>query len=72
MPKTPKRGNIKPKNAPNDPQKPTLPVKDSSWGSDQNERGYYYDDAYGYQKFVEDEDLEEDSEDLENSDGLEE
>ena len=72
MPKTPKRRHIKPEDAPNDPEKATLTAEDSSWASDQNERGYYYDDSYGYEKFVEDEDHEEDSENAESSDLLNE
>ncbi len=32
-----------------------LPNK-ACWSEDQKERGYYYDDAHGYEKYVEDED----------------
>lgn len=30
------------------------PEKDGLWENDQKDRGYYYDDAYGYEKFVDD------------------
>ncbi len=35
---------------------------DRTWGTDQRERGYYYDDAHGYQKYLPDEDGDENDE----------
>lgn len=46
MPKTPKEDS-KEFNETVEP-----PDKDR-WSEDQNERGYYYDDAHGYEKYVE-------------------
>jgi hypothetical protein len=35
----------------------TLPEQDEDlWSSDQQERGYYYDDAHGYEVYTPDED----------------
>jgi hypothetical protein len=31
------------------------------WSEDQKERGYYYDDAHGYEKYIEDEDEDEEA-----------
>ena len=33
----------------------------ASWGEDQEERGYYYDDAHGYEIYDPDEEAEEKS-----------
>lgn len=33
--------------------------EESSWSKDQQERNYYYDDSYGYQKYVPENDSEE-------------
>ncbi len=54
MPETPKE---KPVCDPVDPDE--LETKDS-WEEDQEKRGYYYDDAHGYEVYVPEED--EDSE----------
>lgn len=35
------------------------PADDSLWSEDQAKRGYYYDDAYGYEKFVDDDEPDE-------------
>ncbi len=32
----------------------------SSWSEDQQKRGYYYDDAHGYEKYEPEKDEEED------------
>lgn len=37
--------------------------KDDSWEADQRERGYYYDDAHGYEVFIFQDDGEADDED---------
>lgn len=34
-------------------------ANDNTWGTDQRERGYYYDDAHGYQKYIPEEDVSE-------------
>jgi hypothetical protein len=44
----------KPKQVDNEKEKP--PEMDGLWENDQKHRGYYYDDTYGYEKFVEPED----------------
>lgn len=44
----------KPKQIEDEKEKP--PEKDGLWEDDQKHRGYYYDDAFGYEKFVDDED----------------
>ncbi|MEZ5344171.1 MAG: hypothetical protein R2681_01330 [Pyrinomonadaceae bacterium] len=36
--------------------------EDSNWETDQREHGYYYDDAYGYQKYVPEENAGNDEE----------
>ena len=33
----------------------------ASWGEDQKERGYYYDDAHGYEVYKPDEDEKEEA-----------
>ena len=48
---------------PKQSQEEESPPKDGLWEEDQKERGYYYDDAYGYEKFVDDEADESSSED---------
>ena len=50
MPKTPKEEC-------KDPEETVEPPR--SWSDDQKEWGYYYDDAHGYEKYVEKEDEEE-------------
>ena len=37
-----------------DDEKEKPPEMDGLWENDQKDRGYYYDDAYGYEKFVDD------------------
>ena len=37
--------------------------KNSSWSKDQQEKGYYYDDAHGYQIYNPDEDKDDEDED---------
>ena len=37
-----------------DDEKEKPPEMDGLWEGDQQSRGYYYDDAYGYEKFVDD------------------
>ncbi len=51
-PKTPKK-----KERPADAD--LLEEERSSWGKDQAERGYYYDDAHGYEVYKPEEDDEE-------------
>jgi hypothetical protein len=53
MPRTPKE---KPKTDEPEP-------KDSTWAEDQKDRGYYYDDAHGYETFDPEKDDESDEED---------
>lgn len=31
---------------------------ESTWSKDQSERNYYYDDAYGYEKFIDEDEGE--------------
>ena len=49
---------------PGEPEKPKQPKRTDNWAEDQKERGYYYDDACGYETYdpeaVEDEEVEED------------
>ncbi|MBK7393913.1 MAG: hypothetical protein IPI64_11545 [Chloracidobacterium sp.] len=54
MPETPKQKD-----------KPAEPAeKDrSSWSEDQQKRGYYYDDAHGYEKYEPEKDEEDDQSD---------
>ena len=65
--KTPSENNtekpeIKNDNA-NEPESEIAKVSESreveNWSKDQRERGYYYDDSYGYQKYDPDDDSEE-------------
>lgn len=51
MPKTPKEDR-------KEIDEPDESLDKDRWGEDQKERGYYYDDAHGYEKYVEDEDEE--------------
>lgn len=44
-------------------EKPKPEDKSDSWAEDQKDRGYYYDDAHGYEKF--DPEQEESDEDAE-------
>lgn len=54
MPETPKQ-----KGKPVEPDE-----KDrSSWSEDQQKRGYYYDDAHGYEKYEPEKDDDDDSDD---------
>lgn len=39
---------------------PDTPARDN-WATDQRERGYYYDDAHGYQDYDPDQEKDEDS-----------
>lgn len=54
----------KPKEEPKSPAEPTESCEENDvdlWESDQKERGYYYDDAHGYEVYDgEDEDDDED------------
>jgi len=52
MPKTPKD---KPKVPPDDSE----PENDGNWGEDQETRGYYYDDAHGYEVYRPEDDEKE-------------
>ena len=36
---------------PETPDKQKEPKRTENWEEDQNERGYYYDDAHGYETF---------------------
>jgi hypothetical protein len=58
MPKTPREDRKKIEEADESPDK-------DRWSEDQKERGYYYDDAHGYEKYVEDEDEDEEARDAE-------
>jgi len=53
MPETPKEKPV------SEPVEADGLVKDDSWEEDQEKRGYYYDDAHGYEVYVPEE--EEDS-----------
>jgi hypothetical protein len=46
-----------PKEKPNSGPEPQ--PGDSTWADDQTDRGYYYDDAHGYENFDPDKDKEE-------------
>ena len=54
MPETPK------KTPAHEPFEPDELEKDDSWEADQEKRGYYYDDAHGYEVYIPEE--EDDSE----------
>jgi len=54
----------KPKEPIEEKEKP--PEKDGNWEEDQKKRGYYYDDAHGYEIFT-DENTEETEEDVASS-----
>ena len=56
MPKTPKKG---PEIDEKEEEKPA----DATWEKDQKDRGYYYDDAHGYETFDPDSEDDDDSED---------
>ena len=56
MPRTPKRNPKVTGSETNEPQK-------DSWGKDQQNREYYYDDAHGYEVYVPDEEDEQKSPD---------
>ena len=58
MPKVPKRKVEHKKAVTDEPEK-------SSWGEDQKERGYYYDDAHGYETYKPEDDDESECEDAE-------
>ncbi|MEQ1607294.1 MAG: hypothetical protein ABL999_20730 [Pyrinomonadaceae bacterium] len=45
MPKTPKEKPLC------DPPEPSELKKEDSWEEDQEKRGYYYDDAHGYETY---------------------
>ena len=56
MPETPKPENEKDKTIKKiGLDKPEI-GNESSWSKDQKERNYYYDDAYGYEKYVDKDD----------------
>lgn len=40
---------------------------DNNWAEDQKERGYYYDDAHGYEQFDPESDEETEENDLDGS-----
>ena len=46
---------------PDEPAEPKEPKRTENWAEDQQERGYYYDDACGYEAY--DPEDEEESED---------
>lgn len=48
---------------PETPAKKKEPTRTENWAEDQKERGYYYDDAHGYEAFDPDKDDAEDEED---------
>ena len=56
MPETPKK---RPASEERKAEKPD----DSTWEKDQKDRGYYYDDAHGYEAYDPDSDDEDESED---------
>lgn len=41
-----------------EPVEPSELDKDDSWEGDQEKRGYYYDDAHGYEVYVPEEDAD--------------
>ena len=49
---------------PDEPERPKVPKRTENWEEDQQERGYYYDDACGYETYDpeanEDDEVEED------------
>ena len=49
----------KPKESANEPEK--SPGPDDTWERDQADRGYYYDDAHGYEVYCEDDDEDDGS-----------
>jgi len=58
MPETPKRENEKEKTIKRIVEDTPEIGEESSWSKDQVERNYYYDDAYGYEKYVDEDDEE--------------
>ena len=49
-----------PKESTNEPVKDETKLnRDGNWAEDQEERGYYYDDAHGYEKYVPEEEDEQ-------------
>ena len=64
MPETPKPENEKNKTVKRIVEDLPEIGEESTWSKDQTERNYYYDDAYGYEKYVD----EDDAENEENSD----
>lgn len=48
--------NKKTKQEEKTPEKPQKNPQNETWADDQNERKYYYDDAYGYEIYQEDDD----------------
>ena len=45
---------------PDGPERPKLPKRTENWEEDQQERGYYYDDACGYETYAPEEEDKED------------
>ena len=52
----PKRKIVMRENLSKTTEETELTKEDSTLPKDRSERGYYYDDAYGYQKYVEESD----------------
>jgi hypothetical protein len=59
MPENPKEKIDKEKEAEKLPEDECETDEKSSWSQDQREKGYYYDDAHGYEIYNLDEDDEE-------------
>ena len=53
-----------PKDNCGEPEKPEESPEKDTWGEDQIERSYYYDDAHGYETYVEEEDDDDEEERL--------
>jgi hypothetical protein len=51
---------------PDEPAQPKLPKRNDNWAEDQQERGYYYDDACGYETY--DPEVDDEEEDVEEDD----
>ncbi|NOT49600.1 MAG: hypothetical protein HOP17_17890 [Acidobacteria bacterium] len=50
--------------------KPVEQRERSSWSADQKLREYYYDDAHGYEEFVDDEEEDESGENRRSDDAI--
>ncbi len=60
MPEIPKEKIDKERETEKSPEDKCETNEKSSWSRDQREKGYYYDDAHGYEIYNPDEDDEED------------